>query len=351
MARVLVLNNYPLDEVQDEIRRKEKPDHHLYGINYFANRGYEVDIAKFVVERGLGSCISPIMPVGNLDAQLAVLKNVDRFDLIYAPCQTHSGLLAILKTLSCIKTPIVAIAHHPLDYGRLAWIRKPANSLIVRGTAAFPSLSMAVSKQINLLAGKNVSRTLAWGPDADYYPTSNPLGEGVVAAGRTGRDFVTFGRGASLSAVPAKILCVETDASPEFADFAKNVDVRLIPAKRLMTYPQLIEVFSQARVLAIPLPASATLLGLTSLTDALALGKPVIMTRNPFIDLDIEQLGIGKWVAPGDVTGWREAIEYYSENNDAAYDAGKRARELVDRGLNSKTFADDVIEIFDSVIH
>lgn len=350
MPHVLVLNNYPLEEVQEEIRRKEKPDHHLYGINYFHNRGYEVEIAPFIVESRLASHITRVFPLGNISAQLAVLGKLERFDLIYAPCQTHTGLLSLLRALSRVNIPIVAVAHHPINQGKLTWIRQPTISLMLKGTAAFPSLSSGVAQQINEAAGRNISVTLSWGPDADYYPKSNPLGTGVVAAGRTGRDFVTFGQGASLSTVPTKILCLASDVSARFSQFAKNVEVQIIPSERLLTYPQLVEIFSQARALAIPLHAGNSLLGLTSLTDALALGKPVIMTRNPYLDLDIEQLGIGKWVEPGDAAGWNAAITYYAENEHAAYEAGRKARQLVDAGLNSRTFANQVMDIFDSVL-
>ncbi|MHC5825937.1 MAG: hypothetical protein ACYT04_61305, partial [Nostoc sp.] len=47
MYRVVILNNYPFEEVWREVERREKPDHHLYGINYFHQRGYDVEIVAF----------------------------------------------------------------------------------------------------------------------------------------------------------------------------------------------------------------------------------------------------------------------------------------------------------------
>ena len=40
--------------------------------------------------------------------------------------------------------------------------------------------------------------------------------------------------------------------------------------------------------------------------DCLGIGKPVIMTKNPNIDIDIEKEGIGHWVEPGDVEEWKK---------------------------------------------
>ena len=53
------------------------------------------------------------------------------------------------------------------------------------------------------------------------------------------------------------------------------------------------KMIESVRVIAIPLEKQETLAGLTSLLDCLGFGKPVIMTRNPCIDIDIEKEGIG----------------------------------------------------------
>jgi glycosyltransferase involved in cell wall biosynthesis len=116
-----------------------------------------------------------------------------------------------------------------------------------------------------------------------------------------------------------------------------------------MKYPQLLEHLAQARAIAIPLERQQHLCGITSLMDALGIGKPVIMTRNPQIDLDIEQLGIGIWVEPGDVEGWTRALTWFDAHPAEAMEMGARARALVDRGLNSRAFANDVMDLFDRV--
>ena len=59
------------------------------------------------------------------------------------------------------------------------------------------------------------------------------------------------------------------------------------------TYQKMANLIQNVRVIAIPLEEQSTLAGLTSLMDCLGFGKPVIITKNPCIDLDIENLGIG----------------------------------------------------------
>jgi glycosyltransferase involved in cell wall biosynthesis len=80
------------------------------------------------------------------------------------------------------------------------------------------------------------------------------------------------------------------------------------------------------------------------------MGKPVIMTRQPLIDLDIEAMGIGKWIEPGDVDGWKDAIQFFEDNQGEAIKMGQRARSIVEAGMDSVSFANQLIEIFDNLL-
>jgi glycosyltransferase involved in cell wall biosynthesis len=352
--RVLVLNNYPFEQVWQEVKRGEKPDHHLYGINYFQQRGYEVEIIPFTNSQFLQQ-IGQIyrrsrlpIPLGDLDQQWSCWQKLNAADLIYCPCQTQTHLLNYLRAIGIIKIPIVCIAHHPLNYGKLAKLRQPFYELLVKGTDVFPSLSSVVAEEINQLArGDRKSFYLPWGPDPNYYQPGNQVGQGVIAVGRNGRDFDTFGMAASQTSTKAQIICAESCYTPAFKEFNDNVEVTALSRANYMQYPQLLDLYARSRVLAIPMLVQQSLAGLTSLMDALGMGKPAIMTKHPLIDLDIEALGIGKWVAPGDIEGWRSAIQFFEDNPDAAWEMGKTARRLVDQGVNSQTFGDRVMDIFE----
>ncbi|MFM6246079.1 MAG: glycosyltransferase, partial [Dolichospermum sp.] len=86
------------------------------------------------------------------------------------------------------------------------------------------------------------------------------------------------------------------------------------------------------------------------LMDVLGMGKPVIMTRQPFIDLDIEAEGIGIWVDNEDVDGWVNAMQYFEDYPQQAIDMGQRARKLAETRMNSLLFANQVMDIFDSLL-
>ncbi len=351
MPRVLVLNNYPLESVWQEVKAGDKPDHHLYGINHLQRGGYDVKIIPFRHSAWLQSASRLLgrlpIPLGDLDQQFSTLRELNQADLIYAPCQTQAYALSYLRAIGLLHVPLVCLAHHPLNSGRLARWREPIFKWMLSGVDAFPSLSQEVACSINGLGGKpGQSVSLPWGPDANYYPATAEPGYGAIAAGRTGRDFLTFGQAATRVQAHAKILCLEDSVVSGFEQFGSTVEVIAQSRNRYMSYPELLELYARSRVLAIPLTADRNLAGLTSLMDALGMGKPVIMTRHPLIDLDIEAEGIGRWVAPGDIEGWGAALRFFEEHEEVALQMGKRARALVDGGFNSLTFAKRIMDIF-----
>ncbi len=356
MSRVLVLNNYSLERVCQQVRCGDTPDHHLYGINHLQDLGYEIKVvpdsesrAIHALARFLRAIRCPI-PMGALDRQWSAWRLLQEADLVYAPCGDELNSLAYLRAAGMLKTPLVAVQHHALNRGRLSSLREPWINLLIRGIDAFPALSDRVAHDINerCRADAPKSKALRWGPDATFYPRSPSLGEGVLAAGRTGRDFVTFGKGASRADSSALIMCLATDFRPEFAAFSANVRVQTPEHGSVYGYPDMMQAHLDARVLAIPLEAtSSNLAGLTSLVDAMALGKPVIMTRNPYIDLDIEAQGIGRWVEPADVRGWADAINWFAAHPAESLAMGQRARDLVDNGgYNSRAFALQIDQLF-----
>ena len=132
-----------------------------------------------------------------------------------------------------------------------------------------------------------------------------------------------------------------------------NTTVIAADGDRALSFPEMVELYAQARVIAIPLNVGWPLWmnGLTSVMDALGMGKPMIITRHPLIDIDVEGLGIGICVDPGDVEGWHRAITHLHENDDVALEMGRRARALVDEGqYSSSAFAAQLTEIFERVL-
>ena len=62
--------------------------------------------------------------------------------------------------------------------------------------------------------------------------------------------------------------------------------------------------------------------GLTTLVEAFALGIPVICSRNPNFEMDIDKEEIGITVAYDDVEGWINAIHRIADHPEEAQKMG-----------------------------
>jgi glycosyltransferase involved in cell wall biosynthesis len=93
-----------------------------------------------------------------------------------------------------------------------------------------------------------------------------------------------------------------------------------------------------AAVIAIPIADPERLTGLTELNDALALGKPVVMTRTPHLPFDLDATGVGITVGLGDEQGWVSALNTLADA-DFRQQMGARARRFADEEFNYEIFS------------
>ena len=83
--------------------------------------------------------------------------------------------------------------------------------------------------------------------------------------------------------------------------------------------------------------------GLTSVIEAMAYGKPIISTYNPYFPIDLEKEKIGFFVYS--VDDWRRAIDYLVQNPNEAYLMGQRARKLAEEYYNIQQCANQIERI------
>ncbi|HEY9551145.1 MAG TPA: glycosyltransferase, partial [Prevotella sp.] len=85
--------------------------------------------------------------------------------------------------------------------------------------------------------------------------------------------------------------------------------------------------------------------GLTTVVEAMALGLPIICSRNPQIPIDVDAEGCGISVPYGDKAGWRRAIKYMLANPEEARRMGQRGRVLAERMYNDDRCAAEVAAV------
>src|SRR5699024_10766146 len=113
-------------------------------------------------------------------------------------------------------------------------------------------------------------------------------------------------------------------AIPKIEDLPENVTIY----PEIYPYIELLEHYRKARIILIPLlyPESKEgCQGMTGIQDVVALGKPVVMTKNISLNLDVENEGFGYYVEKLDINGWRKSVNEIINNQELLNRMSKNA--------------------------
>lgn len=332
VMRVAVLNDYPMETALKLIAEGSYPAQHSWGASLFSALGAQPVVFPFH-----GAKLS-----ASLRTQLSVLMQQHRFDVVYSACQSETWLLARLRTLGLFRKPIVAVIHHPIS-GRLR-----GGSRFVRGHDRLLFLSRLACEHARQTWPDAQPRmeTVDWGVDLDFYDRQprwdHGLGQGYfVSAGKANRDHQLLADCAKHGQHPTVIVC-SAQTRPHDAD-ASFVKVVSDQSGHALNYGQLTSVYRDARAVVIPMQHVEGLAGLTSLLDAMACGKPVIMTRNASVDIDIEAHGFGIWIDAQDGRSLTDAMNRLAQDDELVRVMGLKARAFAQSAYRYEAFASKVL--------
>lgn len=241
--------------------------------------------------------------------------------------------LGLLRRSGLLGTPLVGLLHPAPPSSFLArWS--------VQGFDRVLCLSSAIAQGVGSLRGGRRAEAVGWGTDLAFPGYVRQEGSGVVSSGRTNRDFALLAAACHRVGAPALI-----NGEPVLDGIAP-VPIRGKPRTSEATYSDL----RSADIVAIPLARSNGCFGITELNDALGCGKPVLMTRNPFIDVDIEGIGCGRWIELGDQAGWEAAISELIEDRGTRERMGDRARQFAEDTWSYDRFCAALVQAVDEVV-
>jgi len=354
VMKILFLNNYDMKQAWNSCTKGHYPRHHLWGTYGLSELGIDVDILPYDSFNKFNRYwrVQRLFNMNQLemialDQQVHVLFK-RRYDVVYSACQNHTFFLSWLRRIGVFRKPIITTIHHPLTL-------KQKNISQLDGHDKFIVLSDKVSNSLTNDLGVKQDKVvkLNWGPDISFYGDYIPVFPWnssaekpvIVSAGKANRDITT------LIESTRDIKCLlEIYGSLNTINHSdnrqKNVSIKMGSRNtNAISYLDMVEVYKRSQIIAIPLQNIDKLAGLTSLLDALAVGRPVIMTKNTYIDIDIEREGIGIWVAPGDVNEWNEAIKMLISNPTKAAKMGERARRLCIDKYNISHYTNNLSQI------
>ncbi len=347
MARVLAGTASALDTAVEDWRAGRQPAELLFGYNHLEAAGHDVSAVRFDwaadgAKRGWEAALDRATRgrLGNPRYGAAVLAQARGADLVYhSHLDTVSGL-ALARRARLLRKPLVVIADPLYSVSRL-------NNIGVLGVSRLISVTRAgrdrVLAEVKLPHDDPV--VLPWGPDLDfagYRPATSP-GEGIISTGRTMRSHASLLEAAGALGAPTRISCL----APELAAQAPP-NVGVVSAVRPFT--EVMDDMRAAAVVAIPIAANPWgAVGLTELNAAMALAKPVVMHPNPYIDVDVEAIGMG-FVVGDDPAQWHRALSELLAGPEGAAERGAAGRRYAERHWNNALFGQGVVEVVDSVL-
>jgi glycosyltransferase involved in cell wall biosynthesis len=174
-------------------------------------------------------------------------------------------------------------------------------------------------------------------------PTLKPALQ-VCSAGAVNRDYRTLVEAVRPLDVPTKIAAdtawVHSTGQVRLENLPPFVEMR-----SWGTYQNLRSLYAESAVVVVPLERPM-LSGVTVALEAMAMGRPVILTRNAYVEEFMKDGEHGFFVDQGDITGLREKLELLLNDPDAANQMGEQARQWVLERYTVESYVQKIMSVW-----
>jgi glycosyltransferase involved in cell wall biosynthesis len=165
----------------------------------------------------------------------------------------------------------------------------------------------------------------------------------IGSGGLESRDYRTLAAATSDMDLDVKICA----ASPN-ATVLKRTFPDVIPANMSSSYYDLVglrQLYWDSDIVVVTLYENTQEAGFTTMLEAMACGRPVIMTRKPGAIDEMIEAGCLTGVNVGDVEGLKKAIKDLLGNPEKAAIQAQRGYDFVVKHYNSQLYIDDVVDL------
>lgn len=204
----------------------------------------------------------------------------------------------------------------------------------------------AVERQWGLPGGTVTRYTM--GIDEQFYrPRPLPQTPGVVASigddkRRDHAQLIRVVERVGASGVPARLELATTQRDVQVPEHVGVVHRRRMEGS-------ILDLYRRSSVVAIALKPSVGVFGITVALEAMACGRPVVITANPGLDEYITDGVDGILVPPGDEAAFHDAIASLLTDPDAAAEMGRAARQAVEKRFTTGHVASDLAALLRAV--
>lgn len=277
-------------------------------------------------------------------------RRVAEFDVVFSDGE-HVGVpLALMLQAARTRTPHVVLAHHlttsaKRQLWRVPWLRSGIDRLLLHSRHQMEIAERELgfrADQLRLLP--YFADSGFWSPIAET--AEDPI---VVSAGREHRDYATLA--AAAAGLPFD---VEVAVGSAFSPHARWRPPETWPDNFTLRpnigRVALRELYGRASVVVVPLLATDFQAGVTTVLEAMAMGKPVVVsaTRSQ-IDV-IEDRKTGILVPPGDDAALRGVLTALMDDAGWRRSLGRAARRAAETEFSLETYCSRIASHLDEVV-
>lgn len=277
----------------------------------------------------------------------AALQRLGGFDVVFSDGE-HVGIpLALAMRLVGDVRPHLMIAHH-LTTGMKGLIFTLFS--IDRGLTriVFHSRHQLEAARQRLGMPSTQLAFLPYAIDADFWsPMPGREEPVVVSAGQEHRDYLTLAQ--ACGDLGQRVVIARGSAhspkalSRDPARWSPNFELANIDHLALRS------LYARAQVIVIPLVPTDFQAGVTTLLEAMAMGKACVVSATAG-QLDVVQDGVsGIYVPPGDAGELRRALRFLAARPDVRSRLGRQARQAVSRGYHLNRYASSLAAHLDDL--
>ncbi|MBO7067172.1 MAG: acyltransferase family protein [Bacteroidaceae bacterium] len=301
-----------------------------------------------------------------LKATWKILTCRKPYDILYATHTRGIEPIILLHAIGLYRKPIVVWHHQPIVKAKNR-LREALARLFYRGMdhMIFFSEKLIQDSLKSAKADPTRMSMVHWGADLAFYDSlsrslqkrsGNPSGEtssiltsnggaggSFISTGKELRDYKTLTEAFNNTGLPL-ILFTQKQQEGLFTNLKRRENIDLRFGERLMPY-EIALLVAQSQCVCICCKQSNYTVGLTTVVEAMALGLPILCTRNPQMPMDLEAEGCGIYLEPYDREGWERAIRYIAEHPEEAKEMGRKGHLLAEKYYNVEQCAKEVAKI------
>jgi len=293
---------------------------------------------------------------GNLLIEISLLLKIKEYNSIYC----ISGKLfwiPILKKFGLIRTKLIILIYRiPEKAPVWKFHNLHLSEFILRAFDGINCLTQKTADELIVRLGKDKEiKYLPWCTDEKFFLNNNKSdSKYFFSSGKTNRDYETLLD--TIKRVPEKkFILIGHFPKDKALNQIANLDI-IHSAKdqtdSAISYLSLKKHYSQAIAVCISLNGDPNdTCGYTELLEAMAMAKPVLMTRSGCLDINIEEENIGYYIDPKDPHDWVRKINFISNNDRKARIMGANGRKLIEKIYNIASYEHQVKEFLYKISH